>query len=85
MGAYTELHTRSGAVYLVDEAAGRLMRQEGPHSPGINYARVPDGEWHSFVMTGDFAVGESASFILADHTWRVTTPLVKIVPGKVAA
>lgn len=70
--------TTSGAVYLID---GMKVLREGPYSPGINYATVPDNEWIEYDDINPIVVGRSAifwgrrGFTVLD---RVTTPVVSI-------
>ena len=70
--------TESGAVYLID---GMKVLREGPYSPGINYATVPDSKWIEYDDISPIVVGRSVifwgqrGFTVLD---RVTTPVVSI-------
>lgn len=74
------LTTESGAVYIVDQWK-KQVRREGPHSPGINYDRAPDGDWKPYDNTNEFEVGGGAVFLLSDGTMRVSTAIVKVEEG----
>lgn len=71
------LTTKSGAVYHVDTWKKQVLR-EGPHSGGINYALVPDGEWLKYERTNEFEIGKGAVFLIEGGLYRATTPVVSI-------
>lgn len=71
------VETASGATYHYDVDKSRVTRT-GPHSPGINYDTVPDGEWHGVALYREPEVGERWRLVLNDSTFRVTTRVVSI-------
>lgn len=70
------IHTESGATYDVDWEAGRVRRR-GPHSPGIDYEKIPDDEWHHFVGATPPTTGLGMQFFMG-QTYRVTTPVTTV-------
>jgi hypothetical protein len=72
-----KVETSSGAVYHYDTDKSRVTRT-GPHSPGINYDAVPDGEWHDVAIYTEPEVGESWALVLGEGLLRVTTKVVSI-------
>lgn len=72
-----KISTESGAVYLYDDVE-LLVQRQGPFSPGIDYAVLPDDEWLELSRAPDFIAGESTDMSFITGKWRVTTPIVSI-------
>lgn len=70
--------TESGAEYVYDTDARKVVRLDGPYSPGINYDRVPDGLWQTVRGISRIEVGSRVRIALAESLYRTTTPVVSI-------
>ena len=70
--------TESGAVYLIDLAEGRAKRV-GPHSDGIVYTAVPDGEWLAWNFFSPIVIGERLVMTSTSRgKYRHTTQIVGV-------
>ena len=67
--------TSSETVYTYEDG---FLTRHGSKSPGIDFDRVPDDAPHRVLNAGPIEVGESASFVLEQGIWRVTTPVTWI-------
>lgn len=74
-----KFETRSGAVYVIDREAYKVVRLEGPYSDGINYDTYPDGIWHGLNSMPEISVGRQAYMVFdGGGTYCLTTPVVHV-------
>lgn len=72
--------TRSGADYVIDRDAYKVVRLDGPYSEGINYDQYPDGKWHDLYAMPLIEVGRQAYMVFGfdGGSYRITTPVVSV-------
>lgn len=72
--------TASGAEYVIDRDAYKVVRLDGPYSEGINYDNYPDGVWHDLYAMPEIKVGSQAYIVMGYHggNYRITTPVVSV-------
>jgi hypothetical protein len=72
--------TRSGAEYVIDRDAYKVVRLDGPYSPEINYRDYADGVWHDLYTLPEVTVGRQVYMVFGNDggSYRITTPVTNV-------